>query len=408
MRTSEGYIVAEAYIARSGTLEYSDGKNRWIEYRPKDELERAAATWAGKPVTLDHPAQMVTADTWAQVAKGVHVDMPTVVTVEGVDYLKATLQITDKDAIAKIDAGMRQLSIGFTAEVVPTEGAHADGTRCDAVQQNLFGNHTAIVRVGRAGPQVRLLMDGAEVPVTYETEETNMSNKKDNAGQPVTEVPVIGPDGQEVMLPTWAAEMLAEYQAMKQGGEEAPAEPAAPAPAQPEPSAPAAAAEPSAPAMPEEEKEEAAFPPAAEGEPEEEEEEKSGLDAASTEELEAELAKRKAAMTEDKKDGSDYVAMARKRAKLERMAAQAGVPEEVLDSADDIALTRAFIAKRLPHAKLDGMSLEQLEAVASVAAATPNKKPSEGLIQNTIQAPRADNTDPVLEAELKFLRSQGY
>ena len=371
VRTPEGYLIVDAYIARDGLLEYRDGVSSWMEYRPRAELEKAALTWAGKPVTDDHPEELVTAETWAEVAKGVHVSAPSIEVVDDVGYLRARLQITDAELIGKIDAGLRELSIGFTTAVLPCEeGIAPDGTECDAIQTDLVGNHTAVVKAGRAGPAVRLLMDGKEVPVNIESDiEMKANNKKkaDAVATPVEQVEVVGPDGMPVMLPTWVAEALMELQALQAAAQ---AQEPATEPAEEQPAMEAAAEQPS---------EAAAAPP--EASPPEEE-------------------------TEEKKD--NLRELARKRARLERLAAQAGVAEAVLDSDDD-TLARAYISKQLPSAKLDGLSSEQLEAVVAVAATVDRQdKAPETYVWQTIPAPRKDTKDPVREAELNFLRSQGY
>lgn len=408
-RTPEGFLLVDAYTARDGTLEYSDGASSWVEYRPRSELVKAAATFEGKPVTDEHPKTMVSAETWSEVSKGVHMGVPTVEVVDGVGYMRAKLLITDAALIQKIDAaGLRELSIGFTSVVVPTEnGLSPDGVPSAAVQTDLQGNHVAVVKAGRAGPQVRLLMDGKDVPVHKEI--VMEEPKNDAAGNPVEEVPVIGPDGQEVMLPTWAAAALSELQALKseapaeEAPAEAPAEELAPPPAAEEPPAPAAALAPA-------EEPPAAAPAEAqapEAPPEEEEEEKKLKDA-SVEELEQALAAKKSANSaEDKQDSVRD--LARRRAKLERLAAQAGVAEAVLD-AEDAELARAFIAAKLPFARLDGMSEEQINAVVAVAASAPEKAAKSGSPgpHQVVQAPRADSNDSLIEAELRFLKQQGY
>lgn len=414
-RTPEGYLIVDAYTARDGTLEYSDGTDTWIEYRPRRELQKAAASFGGKPVTDEHPKQMVNADTWTEVSKGIHMDSPFIEVVDGVGYLRAQLLITDAEMIKKIDSGMRELSIGFTSVVVPCEnGLSPDGVPCAAVQTDIQGNHVAVVKAGRAGPKVRILMDGKSEHVPSHKETFMKKRKNDAIAAVAEEIPVLGPDGQEVMLPPWAAAAISELQAMKaqaMGEEPMSEEPMAPEMPSEEPMAPEM---PAAEPMPSEEPAAPEMPQAPQNDP--------AISEASIEELQAALEAKKAQQSqsgdegdmppqEEKKDS--VKALARKRAKLERLAAQAGLAEEVLDSDDDV-LARAFIKVKLPFARLDGLNQEQIDTVLGVAVSAPNRTQNnqeapKAVTKTTVQAPRADsNNDPLIEAELRFLKSQGY
>lgn len=373
--TPEGYLLADAYLARDGLLKYSDGESSWLEYRPRAELERAAASWTNTPITDDHPFAMVTAETWTEVAKGVHVGVPTVVgpLADGVSYLSARVLVTDAATIAKVRAhgGPRQLSIGFTSEVVPVpSGVANDGTRCDAVQTDLLGNHTALVPKGRAGPAVRILLDGATVLVPSQEREMtlpkNTAPKRDEAGAPVDQVEVAGPGGEKAMVPTWVAALMQ------------PATPMAPPPIPPIPAAPP---QPVPDAM------QAPAPapiPGAPPAPSDEEKEKT-MDA---------LAKR-----------------ARRRAKLERLAAKAGIKDEVIDACDDDdELARKYLAITLPHAPAKSARGDALDALVATAAATPEPEPRTDAARHPWERPepRADAEPSDNDPTVAFLRAQGY
>lgn len=380
--TPEGYLEVDAYLARDGYLTYSDGSTSWIEYRPREELVAAAASWATAPVTDDHPKKMVDASTWSQVARGMHVTTPTVVgpfDAGGVSYLSARLLITDADLLKAIDKGKRELSIGFTSEVEPV-----DHPEYQAVQRALIGNHTAVVDRGRAGPTVRILMDGATVPTSgphMTIKNVKPKSKADAVGMPVESVEIVGPDGMPVALPTWVAAQLEELAAMKAAAVQppqpaAPVEPAAPAPAAPVDTV-VAAAEP-APA--------AAAPAVA---PEEEEDE-----------------------DEETKDSVDVSVLVRRRAKLERLAVKAGIPDARIDSADDGQLAREFIATRLPALKLDGFNAVQLDALVAAAESleAPAKRNDNApvtpwQVPTPVARDTADSVDPEIAA---YLKGQGY
>lgn len=389
VRHPEGYLEVDAFIARDGLLRYSDGKDSWLEYRPRSELEAAAASWAHAPVTDQHPSRMVTADSWADVARGVVIGSPVVEGPypDGVSYLRARLLIGDADLVAAIEGGRHEISIGFTSEVLAKAGTDASGARYDAVQTALDGNHVASVPHGRAGPSVRVLLDGAQVPVHFPLDTTRdpMTNprkkKADEIGAPTLVTKVIGPDGQEVEIPTWAAakieeaaELRAELAAMKAepppSSDPAPMD--APPPAPEDPPTDDAAGDPAAPP---------GEPPADEEDEEEE-------------------------MTPDKIDALVRSKQAR-LTRLARLADRAGVPTAIVDSADETAIARAFVAKRMPWIKADAdkASGAVLDALVEAAAKVPEEPPS----RNVFERPRVDAADRTESApEIRFLERQGF
>ncbi len=378
IETPEGYLIVDAYIARDGLLRYSDGEESWLEYRPTDELRKAAASWSYLAVTDDHPKDMLDASNWTKFAKGVHFAIPTVEGPDpaGIHYLRARLLICDKATVAKIQGGKRELSIGFRALIQPTEdGVAFDGTAASFVQLDMEGNHTASVDKGRAGPRIRVLLDGAEIPVyhgcdhmadTKSSKKSDQFGKEPNAdelGAPQESATLVGPDGQEIQVPGWLASMVSELEAMKAAQAPAPAPPAPPMP--PAPAVPAVstpdAAPPAAPVLPEEE--------------------------------------------QQKVTADDISQLVRKRARLTRIAADAGVASDLCDTADDVTLARAYVAVAMPHAKAraDAADGDVLDALVEVAASLPAPKP------NPFERSRAAVADAAPDsAELEFLKRQGY
>lgn len=407
VRHPEGYLEVDAYIARDGLLRYSDGRDAWLEYRPRSELVDAAASWARTPVTDNHPAKMVTADTWAQVARGVVIDTPTVEGPhpDGASYLRARLLITDAELIRKIEGGQREISIGFTSEVRAETGTAPNGQRFDAIQTGLQGNHAASVPRGRAGPRVRVLMDGDHVPV-YDATEIDVPRdegshvkitataprkgwpaaRRDEMGMPTLTAKIVGPDGAEVELPTWAAAIIEEHAEMRAAAakatEQAAAPPPAPAAAETPPPPPADAA--GAPADPPP-GEGGETPPEDDDDDEDEDEMKMTPDAVS--------------------------ALVRKRARLVRLADRAGVPAEICDAADETAIARAFVEARMPHAKAAAEKADgaALDALVDVAAAMPATEPP-AVRRNPFEAPAAARGDALDETSplVAFLAAQGY
>lgn len=154
--TNEGFLLCrDVPIARIGELLYADGEvpveatpdglikiNRSPEevFRPE-----TIASFEGKPVTLDHPSDFVTPETWRQLAVGTVQNVRQGQGIEN-DYLFADLLITDAQAIEDIRSGLREVSCGYEADYEQVEPGRGE-------QRNIIGNHVALVERGRCGPR---------------------------------------------------------------------------------------------------------------------------------------------------------------------------------------------------------------------------------------------------------------
>ena len=158
--TRDGYLVAEAKIARTGIQIYGGDEvgrpamDTVRVYRSPEEVFKAEAmaSYAHRPVTNDHPQSMVDADNWKAVAVGGIGDQ---VTRDG-DYVVVPLVLMDRGAIKDFQAGKRELSCGYTCDLDWTPGTTPSGEAFDAQQIGIAGNHLAIVRRGRAGSSCRI------------------------------------------------------------------------------------------------------------------------------------------------------------------------------------------------------------------------------------------------------------
>lgn len=169
-----GWLRADAWIARTGLLEYhrADG-SKFIEYRPADEhTPEALATFDAVPLTNDHPPSgLLTAENTKMYQVGTVLSP----TVDG-DRVRAGILITDAATIKAIKGGKAELSCGYMCDLDETPGTTPDGQHYDAVQRNVRGNHVAVVGAGRAGPEIRLRIDSldAEVIPFTPSKETEM------------------------------------------------------------------------------------------------------------------------------------------------------------------------------------------------------------------------------------------
>lgn len=168
--TPEGFLVCEAVpIARTGSMVYGagevpvdpgpDGIIR-IERGP-DEVFRAEtiASYEGKAVTLDHPSDWVTPDTWRGLAVGICQNVRRGTGIED-DLLLADLVIADADVIAQVRAGLREVSCGYDADYEQEEPGRG-------VQRNIVGNHVALVERGRCGS--RCAIGDKETPMAKQS-----------------------------------------------------------------------------------------------------------------------------------------------------------------------------------------------------------------------------------------------
>ena len=158
--TRDGYLVADVAAGRTGIQTYAGSEVRRPDlavariYRPEDEVfsADAMASAAHRPLTLDHPVEMVSAENWRVYAVGF---TGGTVARDG-DHLKLPVACMDADTIRAVEGGKRELSLGYTCDLDWTAGTTPSGDSYDAVQRNIRINHLAIVSRGRAGSACRI------------------------------------------------------------------------------------------------------------------------------------------------------------------------------------------------------------------------------------------------------------
>lgn len=220
-----GFVRVSAYLARDGRLTYGDGEKTWHELRPREELLRAAASFADVPLTDMHPREMVTIDTWRDVARGHVIGTPYVTEPDatGTSYLAADVMITDSALLETIRDGQRELSIGFWARFVDAP----EGSDARFAQVDILGNHLASVPRGRAGAACRVFLDHA-ASCAYDRDVSDP--RADLQAVEMTDYPM--PDGSIASIPTAIASLIEQMQATIATLSEQAAEP--PEPEQPE------------------------------------------------------------------------------------------------------------------------------------------------------------------------------
>ncbi|SFV11435.1 hypothetical protein SAMN02799631_05271 [Methylobacterium sp. 174MFSha1.1] len=156
-----GALVVQARAARAGNVQVYRGDEvarpdlpQVRIYRDPDEIfrEESLRSFGHKPVTLDHPPEAVTPRTWRGVARG-HVGDEV---VRDGAYVRIPMLLADSAAIAAVQAGRREISVGYTCDLDWTPGTAPDGAPYDARQTRIVVDHVAIVAQGRAGPECRI------------------------------------------------------------------------------------------------------------------------------------------------------------------------------------------------------------------------------------------------------------
>jgi hypothetical protein len=158
IETGEGFLICKNVpIARVGDMEYmaseiglkGDGVIT-VHRSPEDVFSPAAlASFEGKPVTNDHPPELVTPDTVTMYEKG-HAQNVRKGAGEWEGYVIADLHIHDAELIRQIKDGKREVSCGYECEYVD----NGDGTFS---QKKIIGNHIAVVDRGRAGKRAAIM-----------------------------------------------------------------------------------------------------------------------------------------------------------------------------------------------------------------------------------------------------------
>lgn len=126
-----------------------DPERIYYGFRDPEELKKAADTFNGLPVLLNHHPESAEAP-----QKNYRVGSTGTDAKFENGYLDNSLSITDKAAIDAINSGdMKELSCSYYFTPDFTAGEY-EGVPYDFVMRNIAGNHVALVSEGRAGHDV--------------------------------------------------------------------------------------------------------------------------------------------------------------------------------------------------------------------------------------------------------------
>lgn len=208
--TPEGYLRVWCRAARSGTQLYRRADGSQVrEYRPPEEVSSpdSLSTFGMKPATWGHPPVLLDAANTKQYQVGYSGSQ--VRYNDG--FVEVALVVTDQDAIEKIKRkDATEVSAGYKVDFDPTPGVTPEGEEYSGVQRNIRVNHIAIVPRGRAGPEVRLLLDRMDAAdAVADFPEHEMAPQSSSTASPV--MATVKLDGLEIDLPAEAASAVQSY-----------------------------------------------------------------------------------------------------------------------------------------------------------------------------------------------------
>lgn len=198
-RTNEGFLKGRAIVTSIGVFTYKrkDGTVQ-RELRLPEEVFNPSAlnSMKLKPVTLNHPMELVTSDNAKSLQVGSLGDNPSSTTQdtrwngEHVPFAEITdgincaidMIVTRQDAIDAILNGKQALSMGYTCDLEIAEpGATWCGIEYDFIQRNIRYNHCAIVDSARAGDNARIELRADSEDAVLE-DIVLLKNKKNDGG----------------------------------------------------------------------------------------------------------------------------------------------------------------------------------------------------------------------------------
>lgn len=168
-RTTEGFLKGRAIVTSIGVFTYArkDGTIQRELRLPEEVFSYDTLnSMKLKPVTLNHPTELVTSDNADKLQVGSLGDNPSWTKewrdrdwTEVTDGINCAIDmvVTKKDAIEAVLNGKQALSMGYTCDLEQAQpGATWCGIEYDFIQRNIRYNHCAIVDSARAGDNAKI------------------------------------------------------------------------------------------------------------------------------------------------------------------------------------------------------------------------------------------------------------
>lgn len=162
-QTADGYLVATSRVARTGVQVYLASElgdiakaagfepNDHVRvYRAPDQVFAAdsLATITRLPITIDHPAENVTAENWADLAVG---EVGDAYTKDG-DWVVVNPMLKDAKGVQAAKTTHKEFSLGYSADIIKAR----DDVDADFEISQIRYNHLALVPQARAGKEARI------------------------------------------------------------------------------------------------------------------------------------------------------------------------------------------------------------------------------------------------------------
>lgn len=155
-RTTDGFLICHNVpLARTGEQDYlgsevgmSDSSIVKVYRKPEEVFKKSTlASFEGKPVTDDHPAEFVEPGNATGYIRGTCTNVRRG-TGKNADLIIGDLIIYDATLISEIESGKREISAGYLCDYRECDGG--------LEQCNIVCNHIAVVYNGRAGNRVAI------------------------------------------------------------------------------------------------------------------------------------------------------------------------------------------------------------------------------------------------------------
>ena len=206
-RTNEGFLKGRAIVTSIGVFTYKrkDGTVQ-RELRLPEEVfsPKTLNSMKLKPVTLNHPTELVTIDNADRLQVGSLGDNPSWTKEwehrnweEVTDGINCAIDmiITKKDAVDAVLNGKQALSMGYTCDLEIAEpGATWCGIEYDFIQRNIRYNHCAIVDSARAGDNARIELRADSEDAVLEDIVLHKNEKHDGGNDMLKKVNLDGID----------------------------------------------------------------------------------------------------------------------------------------------------------------------------------------------------------------------
>ena len=159
-----GFLKLPVRVSRIGVMTYLDEKGKeYSEFKPPEELfhDQTMKSLKHIPVTDKHPrSALVTTSNCQKLSVGFSCGEPI---IDQDYYLSCEVILSHKPVIDRVlkkfkNGESQQVSAGYTSEILDEKGTWNDEDYV-TVQTAVVFNHIALVDVGRAGPEVKLVFN---------------------------------------------------------------------------------------------------------------------------------------------------------------------------------------------------------------------------------------------------------